>query len=291
MSLQTCQPSSPYNMPLSFIKVEPLADQKKGLPILFIHGAESSKETWAGPIEALKDKHTIYAIDLRGHGDTPMGDEKEFTLQNLVEDVHNFVRQEHLHHFILVAHSMGTRVATTFAANYPAAVAGYVIEDMEMLPREKEIVSDEELSALSHFEQCHQTIASAINELEEYGYSKAKIESWIGQKRIIETPTGVRIRINPWVTLLTKNNISAVPGLMEKMNKLAEYKIPVLLLKAEVDSSVTAEGLYRMKEACPQMRVTVIANATHSIHKADLSAFISHLNVFIQNIESSIDKL
>lgn len=291
MSLQTCQSSTSYTMPLSFIKVEPEASQEKGLPILFIHGAESSKETWAGPIEALKDRHTIYAIDLRGHGETPMGDESEFTLQNLVEDVHNFVQQEHLHRFILVAHSMGTRIATTFAANYPSVVAGYVIEDMEMLPREKETVSDEELLALAHFKQHHQTIASAFHELEEYGYSKAKIESWIKQKRIMQTPNGVRIGINPWVTLLTKNNISTASLPMEKMKKLAECNIPVLLLKAEVDSSVTAEGLSNMKEAHPQMRVAVIPNASHSIHKAELSAFIAHLNHFIQNVESTIDTL
>ncbi|CRX38052.1 alpha/beta fold hydrolase [Estrella lausannensis] len=287
MNVQGSPASDASSVPLSFIKEEAKTRSPAELPILFIHGAESSKETWTGPINALKDRHTIYAIDLRGHGETPIGDAKEFSLQNLVNDVRNFVHQEHLNRFILVAHSMGTRIATAFAADYPEFVAGYVIEDMEMLPREKEIVSEEELHALSIFKQRHPTIKSAAEELERYGYSRAKIDSWIRQNRIVETPHGVHIGINPWVTLLAKNNISASIEPMEKMKKLAESKIPVLLMKAEADSSVSPEGLQRMKNAYPEMEVCIIPNATHSIHKADLDAFLYQLHGFIDTLERS----
>lgn len=269
---------------LSYIHTAAENPDGSSLPILFIHGAESSKETWKGPIQALKENHTIYAIDLRGHGDSPLGSPEHYSLENVVQDVCEFVETQGLVKFILVAHSMGTRVATSFAAKKPECVAGYIIEDMEMVPREEEIIDAGELKRLMEFNQEQPSMAKAVTELRQYGYSEEKIESWIKQGRIVKTDLGVHIGISPLVTHLVKNSISASLQPAQDFKKLGSEDIPVLLLKAGSDSSVSEKGLQAMLKACPKLIVKEIPNATHSIHKVALQAFVSSIKDFVEDL-------
>lgn len=267
---------------LSYIHKAAENPEYSSLPILFIHGTESSKETWKGPIQALKEN--VYAIDLRGHGDTPIGCLENYTLENLVQDVCDFAECHGLVKFILVAHSMGARIATSFAAKKPECVAGYIIEDMEMVPREKEPIDDGELRRLMEFNQDQSSIATAMTELRKHGYSEEKILSWIRQGRIAETEDGVHIGINPLVTHLVKNIISNSRQPAKDFKKLGSHDIPMLLLKAGLESSVSENGLKAMQKACPKLIVKEIPDASHSIHKVALQAFLASIQEFVQHL-------
>ena len=58
----------------------------KGKPITFIHGIGSSKCSWNGVIEELKDEFQCIIYDLRGHGESAVN-ENNFTLINFILDV------------------------------------------------------------------------------------------------------------------------------------------------------------------------------------------------------------
>ena len=66
------------------------------LTLLFIHGLESSKETWLSVIPKLQDSYKIYAIDLRGHGESPIGENQNLTMWHFVADIDRFVREKKL---------------------------------------------------------------------------------------------------------------------------------------------------------------------------------------------------
>jgi pimeloyl-ACP methyl ester carboxylesterase len=65
-----------------------------------------------------------------------MGDESDFTAQQLALDVRNAVLAHGIQKpFVLVGHSMGGRVAMRYAADYGDDLAALVIEDMDTSPR------------------------------------------------------------------------------------------------------------------------------------------------------------
>jgi len=97
--------------------------------VLFIHGKGSTKNTWQFVLDSLKDDYDCYAIDLRGHGESTY-DGIDYSVESVVNDVHSFVVLHHLTKFALVGHSMGGRVAVSFAAHHPELLSTLIIEDM-----------------------------------------------------------------------------------------------------------------------------------------------------------------
>lgn len=238
--------------------------------VLLIHGMESCKETWAATIASLKSDHCIYAIDLRGHGDSSLGDPSTFSLDRVVQDIHEFVMKKNIKQMVVVGHSMGARVATFYVARHPDNIKALVIEDMEMIPRPKEAVTAVELEHLKSFKQRHASSAEAIKELKSYGFTNEKIESLLQQQKIhaMGGTEEVFIGINPYVTLLAKNEISASEKARSAFKELAQYRFPVHLFTAGSDSSITPEGLTEMSQMHPRLAITPFAQADHRIHKS-----------------------
>ena len=89
----------------------------KGEPIIFIHGIGSRKHTWDGVIRELKNEYECISYDLRGHGESKVG-ESEFTLNDLVEDVEKLRTHLNIHKVHLVGHSLGGMIGPSYARKY-----------------------------------------------------------------------------------------------------------------------------------------------------------------------------
>ena len=85
---------------------------------VLVHGLDSCKETWADVAADLaKGGYPAVAVDLRGHGESPIGDPQSFSPHTLAMDV--LAATEALGisgRVVLVGHSMGGRVAMRIAA-------------------------------------------------------------------------------------------------------------------------------------------------------------------------------
>ena len=111
-----------------------------GLPplVVLVHGLESHSGTWDDLIarfaSADAPSPSFLAVDLRGHGSTPVGDEAAFTPAALAADVAACV-EAHARQaggkVVLVGHSMGARVAARVCADFPGLVSHLVVEDMD----------------------------------------------------------------------------------------------------------------------------------------------------------------
>ena len=62
-----------------------------GAPLVFIHGLAEDRHTWAAQQAAIRD-HTTYAYDLRGHGDSSVG-EGDGTAEQLASDLLRFLEE------------------------------------------------------------------------------------------------------------------------------------------------------------------------------------------------------
>ena len=107
--------------------------------VVLVHGLDSSKQTWTGVLSALaQENYPAVALDLRGHGESPLGDWKDFSPTQLAADVHRAVTEDLKigGKIVLVGHAMGGRVAMRYAVDYPSSLAAVIIEDMDCVPRE-----------------------------------------------------------------------------------------------------------------------------------------------------------
>ena len=97
-------------------------DKGNGIPIVLLHGMASSKRYWDSYLDDLSKKNRVIAVDLLGFGHSPKP-RNAYTLED-----HTLALKETLSSIgvlspiKLVGHSMGARVALSYANKYPNEV-------------------------------------------------------------------------------------------------------------------------------------------------------------------------
>jgi pyruvate dehydrogenase E2 component (dihydrolipoamide acetyltransferase) len=98
----------------------------EGPPIILLHGFGGDINIWVFNQEALAAEHTVYSLDLPGHGgsskDVGKGD-----LASFVEVVGGFLDEMGVEKAHLVGHSMGGAVAGSFALAHPDRVESLIL--------------------------------------------------------------------------------------------------------------------------------------------------------------------
>jgi pimeloyl-ACP methyl ester carboxylesterase len=85
-----------------------------GPALVLIHGITESRRTWDPLVPALADSYDVLAVDLRGHGQSPVGD--AYDPISLATDVAETVAAAGMTAPLVVGHSLGGIVASAFAA-------------------------------------------------------------------------------------------------------------------------------------------------------------------------------
>ncbi|HWR86177.1 MAG TPA: alpha/beta hydrolase [Rhodoglobus sp.] len=101
-------------------------DAGTGPPVVLLHGIASSSVTFEHLLPLVAGDHRVIAIDLLGFGGSPPGE--HYTIEEHVEAVHATIRSLRLRDpFVLVGHSLGSLVATRYAARHPRGLSKLVL--------------------------------------------------------------------------------------------------------------------------------------------------------------------
>jgi pimeloyl-ACP methyl ester carboxylesterase len=220
----------------------------EGPPIVFVHGMGTSAATWERCMDLLADRFTVVAVDLLGHGGSPVPDDPdEYTrdraladlddvLANLAADASVGTRGP----AVLVGHSLGGYLALAHAATRPGAVRGIVVLNTGPGFRDPD-----------------------------------KREGWNERSR----RNAHRFGVPEQVTTLNLQEDAVV------MDRLADTSTPTLVLAGGDDRpEYTGSGQY-LERKMPDARLVVVEGGGHSMHEdthatevADLIAgFVAHL--------------
>lgn len=99
----------------------------RGKTLVFLHGWGGNWRLWLPIIERLKNKFTIYALDLPGFGLSPLS--KPYTLSSYTHDLIDFLNKEKIKLPVIIGHSFGGSVAIKFAVNNSEKISGLVLVD------------------------------------------------------------------------------------------------------------------------------------------------------------------
>ena len=97
-------------------------------PIVFVHGYLCELDNWRHQIAYFKTTNTVLACDLRGLGQTPLGD-GEMTIEQMGKDIADLLTHHDLKGAVLVGHSMGCRVIMEANRRAKDRVGGLVLVD------------------------------------------------------------------------------------------------------------------------------------------------------------------
>jgi pimeloyl-ACP methyl ester carboxylesterase len=98
-----------------------------GPPIVFVHGMGTSAATWDRCADLLADRFTTIAVDLLGHGESPVPDDPdEYTRDRALGDLDD-VLADLDRPAVLVGHSLGGYLALAHAATRPGVARAIVV--------------------------------------------------------------------------------------------------------------------------------------------------------------------
>lgn len=100
----------------------------QGIPIVLIHGLGGSRVNWLAVGPELARRNRVFAIELIGHGLTPLAGRKA-TMANHGRIIHDFITTVAAEPSILIGNSTGGHLAIMEAALHPEAVAGQILVD------------------------------------------------------------------------------------------------------------------------------------------------------------------
>src|SRR5581483_5817346 len=83
---------------------------------LLLHGITSSAKSWIRVGPALADRYRVYALDMRGHGDSIKPSAGAYSLRHTADDAAAFIEALELEKPVVVGHSWGGATAIVLAS-------------------------------------------------------------------------------------------------------------------------------------------------------------------------------
>jgi len=93
-----------------------------GPPILLLHTFRNRLEYSDKLGELLKDKFTVYSIDLPGFGDSPIDSKTNYNLDFFTKSVVSFVKKSRIKNLTIAGESIGATLAASVSVRIPKTV-------------------------------------------------------------------------------------------------------------------------------------------------------------------------
>jgi pimeloyl-ACP methyl ester carboxylesterase len=247
----------------------------EGVPMLLLHGFGNEAHIWDDFAPIVAPHYRTLALDHRGHGLSDWDREGRYDIDSLVDDVEAVTAALGIERMVLVAHSLGGRVATVFAGRHPERIAGLVLVDIGPevdLRGSLRIRQDVESNLTPRFDSIEE-YARALS----ISYPAATPDALrrMAQHGVRRRSDGkFELVMDPALRGITagRSNASAEAeqqenALRQRMwDALAALPCPVLVVRGAASDILSPEIADRMvDEVLQNGRLAVIAQAGHSV--------------------------
>jgi len=229
-----------------------------GRPVLLLHGMAAHTHWWDPVVPRWGGAFQAAAFDFRGHGDSEWVADGVYSGETWLEDVETARAALGWDRFLLVAHSMGARVAIDYALRHPERLDGLVAVDF--LP---EVVA----SKASRFSRARGrsqpvypdagTVASRFR-LEPDGTALSPEEvRALGEHGVRAHGAGFSWKFD-W-RVLTHYRIGPV------WPQLPQVRVPSLVVRGGLSTVLSHDDFVRVIQALPGARALEIPAAHHHV--------------------------
>ncbi len=245
----------------------------QGQPLIILHGLFGASDNWLSIAKKLEDKYQVFLVDQRNHGSSPHSDIWNYEV--MAEDVKEFMEDQAMSEAIIMGHSMGGKVAMTFAGRFPEMISDLVIVDIgpkhypvhhkKILEGLKSI----DLSSLSSRQDADRQLQNNVPEmgvrqflLKNLGRDKDNHYYWKINLKVIE------------------EQIENV-GLALPVEKI--YDGNCLFIRGENSNYILDEDLPELSIRFPQHKLEIIPNAGHWVHAERPTEFLHALTNYLHD--------
>lgn len=236
-------------------------------PVVLLAGGAARHPSYLGDLAGLSERHRLIVPHLRGVGRTAMPESEErgsFWAQ--ADDIERLRIHLGLQRLVLIAHSAGTRLAISYAAQFTSSVARLVLITPPAAYLVDEAPDAGALSAKRHgdldFEPAHAALIAGPQTIDDDGYNAWQLKSapagyakWGAEER-------AHAQIGRWSLAATKAYFSVAPP-NDLAPRLREVAAPVLVLAGAEDCLTGLAPVTALARLFPAGRSVVIEDSGH----------------------------
>ncbi len=259
----------------------------EGVPLLLLHGYGNEAHIWDDFAPAVSPHYRTLAMDHRGHGESAWDAQGRYDHDTLVRDVEAVTAALGIERLVLVAHSLGGRIATLFAGRHPERMAGLVLVDIgpELDARgttriRLEVESNREPSFGSVDEYArllslHYPAArpQALQRMAQHGVRRLENGRFVPK---LDPALRAPARGQPARTTSEEDLTRA------QWEALARIPCPTLVVRGAASDVLSADVAERMAlEVLPKGALAIVARAGHSVMTDNPDGFRDVVTAFV----------
>ena len=245
------------------------------IPLIIIHGLFGSHKNWSSISKELSGLCTVYAVDMRNHGDSPNTD--THTLGDMSGDIELFCLDHSINKPVILGHSMGGLAAMAYALKHPERISGLIIEDIA--PKFYRNGHENEFKSL-HMDLSNFRNRKEVDEAMQKYVSDPMVRQFLQMSLDSTQSEGYKWKLNV--------------GVLESSNFIEEFKYikgtypgKALFIAGGASNYVTEEDHIKIKEFFPEARIHTLKNADHWLHYSARDSFLIELKAFLTQIADS----
>ena len=251
------------------------SDHGTGTPIVLLHAFPLNRAMWVPQIDPFAARFRTIAVDLRGHGGSPLS-QVPYTLEDLATDVKNLLDRLTIQQATFIGLSMGGYVLMAFYRLYPERVKALVLADT----RAQADTPEGRAGRLEMIRTAEIQGASAIAEI--------MIPRLLSDRSIqinSELVENVRTMImrNPVETIVA--DLRAMAERPDSVPLLETIARPTLVLVGDLDRGTPPSDARFMADRIPDARLAILRNAAHLSNLEQPEAFNEAVLSFVKGVE------
>lgn len=221
----------------------------EGKTLLFIHGFPMHQSVWDDFGQRFADTYKVVTVDLPGFGKSPIIT-NTFSLDQVAEQVIQFVLEVKLSNVVVVGHSLGGYVALSMISKRPDLFSGLVLFHS---------------TAFADSEEKKQSRDKAIEFIEKNGV-QAFTTNFIAP--LFADPANKAIpKVKEIASQSTKEAVigytKAMRNRVDQIKTLKSFKKPTLFLAGEKDQGIPIDSIHKQAKECQYPEIHILHDVGH----------------------------
>jgi pimeloyl-ACP methyl ester carboxylesterase len=244
-------------------------------PLLLLHGGAAHAHWWDHIASALARDYWVFALDLRGHGDSSWIVPPAYEVEDYVADLEEVIATLNIVPLVLLGHSLGGFIALTYATAHAGALRALIVVDigfrltnsrfMRLLRYTSPPVYADEADLLRRFRLLPAETRAALALLQ-----------YIAKRSVISLANG-SLKLKCDRATLTREPRSLLP-------RLEQITCPTLFVRGADSSNLSPTTLAKMAALCPRARGVEIPHAGHHVFLDQPASFLDEVQSFLSEV-------
>lgn len=245
-----------------------------GQPAIILHGLYGQSDNWVTVGRRIADKFHVYIPDQRNHGKSPHAALHSFPA--MADDLAQFIEDHKIENPVLIGHSMGGKVAMTYALDNPGKVKKLVVVDISPRKYPERLIHTKIISEMLSVDLENVTTRTEVDRILESRITDARVRMFILKNLYYKLHGKLAWRLN-----LEAINQS-MDLIFDGIRSENQYEGPTLFIRGGRSDYILDSDIPLITSLFPEALIKTISGATHWLHAEAPKELCALLSEFLE---------